>query len=185
MFILNSNTWNIFHIPTVLFKLSITEEIGESSAFADRIIEAITRLEVSVEYIQKKLVDLSKPSEINAEKKYPAKTESQVKLPKITLKEYDGSLSTWSTFWGQYDVAVHTNMDLSEIQKFTYLRSYLTADAERSIRGLTLIKDNYEKAINILKFCFGNKQLRLSAHMNELRNLKGNSGGKKVINFMA
>ena len=28
----------------------ITEEIGESSAFADRIIEAITRLEVSVEY---------------------------------------------------------------------------------------------------------------------------------------
>ena len=101
------------------------------------------------------------------------KSESQINLPKITLKVYDGSLLNWSSFWGQFDAAVHKNNELSEIQMFTYLKSFLTAEAEHAISGLTLVKENYKNAVDIVKKRFGNKQSRISAHMKELRVLKG------------
>ena len=61
---------------------------------------------------------------------------------------------------------------MSDIQKFTYLKSFLKGEAESAITCLTLISDNYPIAIDILHSRFGNKQLRISAHMKELRSLQ-------------
>ena len=68
--------------------------------------------------------------------------------------------------------AVHKNVDVSDIQKFTYLKSFLVGDAERAIQGLTLTKENYAHAVETLTSRFGNKQARIAAHMKELRTLK-------------
>ena len=148
----------------------VEKEIEDSSVFADRIIEATTKLELSLDYIQRK--DSESVSPKPEKSRSSPKTESQIKLPKITLKEYDGSLLSWNNFWSQYNVAVHKNGDLSVVQKFTYLKSFLTGAAERSIQGLTLVEENYDNAVEILLSRFGNKQMRITAHMNELRNLK-------------
>ena len=61
---------------------------------------------------------------------------------------------------------------MSGIQKFTYLKSFLKGEAESAITCLTLVSDNYPIAIDILHSRFGNKQLRISAHMKELRSLQ-------------
>ena len=53
-------------------------------------------------------------------------------------------------FWGLFEAAVHNNPELSDSQKFTYLKSYLCGEAERAIVGLTLIKENYKNAIDAL-----------------------------------
>ena len=38
----------------------------------------------------------------------------------------------------------------SDVQKFTYLRSYLTNEALKSIRGLSITDENYGESLTIL-----------------------------------
>ena len=101
----------------------------------------------------------------------PIVAPKDAKTP-MSIPTYDGSLFTWSTFWSQFEVTVHKNSNLSDIQKFTYLKSFLKGEAESAITCLTLVSDNYPIAIDILHSRFGNKQLRISTHMKELRSLQ-------------
>ena len=149
----------------------VEKEVDESCIYADRIIEAKTKVESSIDiYITKSKV-VSTP-ENAVESKLFIKTESQIKLPKISLKIYDGSLFTWNNFRSQFEAAIHINRDISEIQMFTYLKSFSTGEAESAIQRLTLVKENFQTAVDALNSRFGNKQSRISAHMKELRTLK-------------
>ena len=73
--------------------------------------------------------------------------DSHAKLPKLTLDKFNGELLSWQSFWDQYSVAIHTNGSLSDIQKFNYLRSYLTETTGECINGLSLTSANYQKAV--------------------------------------
>ena len=81
---------------------------------------------------------------------------NKVKLPKLTLPRFDGRLDRWTTFWDSFESAIHTNNDLSDVDKFNYLRSLLEGSAFAAIRGLTLSAANYVDAVGILKKRFGN-----------------------------
>ena len=48
---------------------------------------------------------------------------------------------------------------------------------------MSLTKENYKNAIETLKSRFGNKQSRISAHMKELRTLKGVQNINDVANL--
>ena len=163
----------------------IEEEIENSTSFADRMIEATTTLELNIEHINRKMAEEAKPKILSDAKVEPVQVDvhpkSEVKLPKITISSYDGSLLKWNEFWSQFETTVHQNVDLTEIQKFTYLKSYLTAEAESAIRGLTLVKENYHTAIANITTRFGNKQARISAHMKELRTLKAVDSLEDVV----
>ena len=78
----------------------------------------------------------------------------------------------WPIFLDSYEAAIHNSSELSDVQKFTYLRSYLTDAALKSVSGLTLTNENYEKALTILKERYGNKQAIVSTHMEKLANLR-------------
>lgn len=71
-----------------------------------------------------------------------------MKLPKLTMRTFDGDLTSWVTFWDSFD---HENRDLSDVDKFNYLRSLLEKGAYDVISGLTLSADNYIEAITLLK----------------------------------
>jgi hypothetical protein len=58
--------------------------------------------------------------------------------------------------------AVHNNVSISEVDKFTYLKSLVAKDA---IEGLPRRAANYKEAVSILQKRFGNKQLIISRHM--------------------
>ncbi|XP_003369740.1 zinc knuckle protein [Trichinella spiralis] len=58
-----------------------------------------------------------------------------------------------------------------EIEKFNYLRSLLSGNAETAIRGLTLNAVNYETALTILNEKFGDPQLLIEEHFKSLQNL--------------
>ena len=45
----------------------------------------------------------------------PKSSESSVKLPKITIKKFDGKPVHWTTFWGSYNVTVHLNESLNKV----------------------------------------------------------------------
>ena len=93
---------------------------------------------------------------------------NKVRLPKLTIKAFNGKLTAWTPFWDSFKSAIHDNPELSKVDKFNYLRSMVTHGALEAISGLTLTGANYDEAIEILRRRFGNKQLIINKHMEQL-----------------
>ena len=68
--------------------------------------------------------------------------------------------------------AIDSCEDLKDIEKFNYLHSYLEGEAFRTIQGIKLTDKNYPETLEVLRKRYGNKQRIISAHMNELLNMK-------------
>ena len=98
--------------------------------------------------------------------------QEQVKLPKIELPKFNGDISKWQTFWDQFESSVHNQVNLSDVDKFSYLRSLLNASASECISGLALTNDNYHEAVILLKERFGNRQLLINTHMDSFIKLQ-------------
>ena len=96
----------------------------------------------------------------------------RVRLPKLTIRSFNGNLTAWTTFWDSFESSIHKNPSLSDIDRFNYLCSLLKHTALESISGFTLSSTNYHEAIDILKRRFGNKQQIVSRHMDILLNVE-------------
>ena len=97
---------------------------------------------------------------------------TKVRLPKLSIKKFNGNLTAWTTFWDSFESTIHLNPELTNIDKFNYLNSLLEQSAAESISGLTLTNANYEEAVAVLKKRYGNKQQIISTHMDALLNLE-------------
>ena len=93
---------------------------------------------------------------------------TQAKLPKLTLKKYNGDPLLYHTFWDSFESAVHKNESLDDISKFNYLKGLLEGKASLAVQGLTLTSDNYMEAVNLLEKRFGDPQVIITAHMDAL-----------------
>ena len=90
------------------------------------------------------------------------------KLPKLELKKFHGNPIEWYPFWESFESAVHKNPNLSGVDKFNYLKSLLVETAQKVVAGLALTSANYEKAVELLRARFGNRQIVISSHMEAL-----------------
>ena len=45
------------------------------------------------------------------------------RLPKISLPSFSGDILLWQFFWDSYESTIHSNVNLTDVQKFTYLKS--------------------------------------------------------------
>ena len=97
---------------------------------------------------------------------------TKVKLPKLSLKKFNGDLTKWSTFWDCFESSVHGNSELSDVDKLNYLNSLLEGTAAEAVSGLKLTAVNYSEAIAILKKRFGNKQQIITKHMEILLHIE-------------
>lgn len=104
----------------------------------------------------------------------------KVKLPKISLPRFSGNLMRWTSFWDSYHSAIHTNGQLSDVDKFNYLRSLLDQTAYDAIAGLSLTTANYQEAVEVLKKRFGNRQLIISKHMESLLSINAISSDHQL-----
>ena len=46
---------------------------------------------------------------------------NRVKLPKLQLRSFNGDLTRWNAFWESFESAVHSNVELTDVEKFNYL----------------------------------------------------------------
>ena len=91
------------------------------------------------------------------------------KLPKLEHPKFTGKVTEWSSFWDLFNTAIHSNANMSKVNKFNYVFSLLEGNAARSVKGLTLTSANYDAAIEILQERFGkNPQQIIAAHMNQI-----------------
>lgn len=111
------------------------------------------------------------PESAGTSQGHVSKAFTHAKLPKLELKKFHGNPMHWYPFWESFESAVHKNPNLSSVDKFNYLKSLLTGTAQSSVAGLALTSANYEKAVDLLKQRFGNRQMVISSHIEVLTKL--------------
>ena len=117
---------------------TIAEEIVEADKFKETIYAAMVILDRALASQPVTTGSTVTPPTVSV----PTPTTravSRVKLPKLTIPPFNGELTAWPPFWESYEAAIHTNSDLSDAEKFNYLRSLLRQTALDSVSGLALI----------------------------------------------
>ena len=102
----------------------------------------------------------------------PTHVNNNIKLPKLSLPKFSGNLLEWSNFWDSFTNSVHSKTTISNIEKFTYLKSCLTGPALSSISGFTSGGESYNHAVDILKERFGQSRRLITAYMDALIEMK-------------
>ena len=94
----------------------------------------------------------------------------RAKLPKLTVKRFDGKIQEWQEFGDSFDSSVNWNDCLSDVDKFAYLKGFLTEPARSTIAGFLLTATNYKDALDLLKNRYDTKNIIQRAQMQELVN---------------
>ena len=84
----------------------------------------------------------------------PSTTEAKsgIKLPKLNVPTFDGNILNWSTFWQQFDMAIHSKAQLKDAEKLAYFRDALRDGPARNVvEGLSQDADYYKEAIGCLR----------------------------------
>ncbi|XP_055622983.1 uncharacterized protein LOC129766475 [Toxorhynchites rutilus septentrionalis] len=92
---------------------------------------------------------------------YYESTLDRVRLPQITLQTFGGSFEEWLSFKDLYISLIHSRGDLSEVEKFYFLKGCLQGVPRRLIDPLQITSGNYRIAWNILMERYdNNKQMK-------------------------
>ena len=145
--------------------------LGKSESELIGIPEELEGTESEFSYSQRSS-SVTESQKSHASQQPTRRTRPRVRLPDIGVKSFSGDPTMWPEFFDTYNVAIHQNSDLSDIERFTYLKGYLHGEARRCIQGLTLSDANYKEAVTLLKNRFGNKKLIISRHMEALLDLE-------------
>ncbi|XP_065197167.1 uncharacterized protein LOC135828673 [Sycon ciliatum] len=95
----------------------------------------------------------------------------EVKLPKLDLPKFDGSVLKSQEFFDVFVATVHDNARISDVQKLSYLRECLVGSAKEAVAGYQITDANYRVVWGVLKERYGSKQKSIHAHYTALMNL--------------
>ena len=139
----------------------LEKEIEDSYEFCQHVYSILTKIDFRLEHSEhsKHGGHTQTPAAIHGNDNSKNAESAKVKLPKLELESFSGNYQEWQSFWDTFQSAVDGNTSISPIEKFTYLKSCVTSNAESAIAGLSLTADNYKVAIDILKDRFDKPQL--------------------------
>lgn len=152
----------------------LERDVFDSIEIQDALIERMTRLK---RYLEKSNTTVTTPPTSHAEddshrpRDTSARSAPASRLPKLDLPRFSGDPLRWQTFWDSFKAAVHSNSNLTGVEKFNYLRAQLDGEASRTVSGFTLTDANYEQSVSLLESRFGKKQRIINAHMQALLDL--------------
>lgn len=145
------------------------EDIEESTIFDVTLSKHLTEIEVFL--LKHDVVKKETKPIVTENGPIDSRVKMGVRLPKIFIKTFTGEPTSWQQFHDTFLATVHKNSQLSNIEKFSYLKGYLGGEAEKCVEGITVTEENYEEALKVLKERFGNPQLTITAHMSKLLKL--------------
>ena len=73
----------------------------------------------------------------------------------------------WQTFLDQSESTFYSKINKNNIDKFSYLKSFLCPSAYESIFGLALTNQNYLEAVELLKQRYGKQQLLINNYVEQ------------------
>ena len=105
----------------------------------------------------------------STEPREPAPTPPpRLKLPQLDLPKFSGTYIDWTPFKQRFDVSIHNDSILGDLEKFQYLISCLSGEALKLISPLQLTADNYSIAVHMLTERYENKRLIVRAYLNKI-----------------
>lgn len=107
-------------------------------------------------------------STTNAHTNPTPNVQASVRLPQINLPEFDGNFQNWLPFHDTYVALIDSSTELTDIQKFHYLRASLKGDALKLIDSYSMSEANYRVAWEMLVERFSNNYLLKKRHLNTL-----------------
>ena len=153
----------------------LERDVYESIEIQDTLIEKMTRLK---RYLEKANATVTTPltplipeDDTRRSRDTTTRPAPASRLPKLDLPRYSGNPLEWQTFWDSFKAAVHSNSNLTGVEKLNYLHAQLDGEASRTLSGFTLTDANYEQSISLLESRFGKKQRIINAHMQALLEL--------------
>ncbi|GFY42724.1 DUF1758 domain-containing protein [Trichonephila inaurata madagascariensis] len=89
-------------------------------------------------------------------------------LPKLRIPHFSDDSSTYLEFINSFTNAIDANESLSNVDKFIYLKSFLSGEASKIFSFFALTEDNYKSCLNLLKDRYGRPDHLISCYMNKL-----------------
>lgn len=106
----------------------------------------------------------------------PSTTEqsntANIKFPEISLPSFSGKYEDRIDFHDVFESTIHNSSNLTDIQKFYYLRSCLKAEALNTIKEIKVSAGNYESPWTLLKQRFKNTRLIIKVHIQGILTFK-------------
>ena len=104
----------------------IDGEINEAGNFRATIHEAIVKIDNTLKRAaEEQHASKNGCSHGGTAGTVSAQASKTAKPPKLTIKRFTGLAYEYQGFWESFRTAVHENPNLSDIDRFKYLRSYL------------------------------------------------------------
>ena len=98
----------------------------------------------------------------------PRSAGGKLRLPKLNLPTFSGSYTEWMSFFDLFNAAVNSNTQLSDSEKFNYLRACLKGDAAKLICSVSITDANYAIALGLLTDRYANKRSIVQAHLQSI-----------------
>uniref|UniRef100_A0A8D8UZ49 Endonuclease n=1 Tax=Cacopsylla melanoneura TaxID=428564 RepID=A0A8D8UZ49_9HEMI len=93
---------------------------------------------------------------------------TKIKLPTINVPMFNGDVTTFPSFKSLYDQLIHRNSSLSDIQKFSYLKGYLSPTAASCIDHISFVPQNYPLAYKSVGDRYGNSRVLANAYLAQI-----------------
>jgi hypothetical protein len=108
---------------------------------------------------------------------------STIQLPKVHLPQFGRDPADWPQFWQVFDFAVHSNEELPDQLKLSYLLGQLVQGsvAQRAVSGFYCDGDNYEHVVEILQQRFGDRRRQTDHLLDQLLELPPTSNTTKGL----
>ena len=91
-----------------------------------------------------------------------------IKLPVAELPKFDGSLDHWLSYKNTFENIVDVREDISDLQKFLYLKNSLTGEALNKLSIYDVSADNYKNAWALLKGSYDRKRILIYRHLDAI-----------------
>ncbi|XP_062704266.1 uncharacterized protein LOC134286638 [Aedes albopictus] len=163
------------HLLTLWRDVNVTQAELETldDEGLDQYLKVRTDFETSYFHVKGFLLSVNKSAEpaSPSASRSPAQnppTSSSVRLPDVKLPVFSGHLDSWLNFHDLFVSLVHSSHELSNIQKFYYLRSSLSGDALKLIQTITISANNYQVAWNLLVDHYQNPVLLKQSYVDSL-----------------
>ena len=126
----------------------------------------------------------TKDSTVKSADEMPEKILTDIKLPKITIAEFEGSPMDWPRFWSQFQETIDKR-PIAAINKFTYLCGLLGTKVKHNVEALPFTTEGYNRAKAILVDRYGKDAEVVKAYVKEIMDLPliPNANAKKIHDF--
>ncbi|XP_046145625.1 uncharacterized protein LOC123988912 [Osmia bicornis bicornis] len=101
-----------------------------------------------------------------------AETRRTMKLPVTELPKFDGSLDKWLSFRNTFVTMVNARTDITDLERFIYLKNSLRGEALSKIIMLDASEENYQSAWQLLVESYDKRRLLISRHVNAILDME-------------